>query len=228
MTAMRPVHNGSMAPRISDYEITIALQRVVLGLVLVVLATGLGILIATDPIDVDAWWNTATGTLAPALQPLSLLLDWAGGGWRATYVVPLAGALILLVARRPWGALFFLAASAGSALMVQVLKQLFGRARPEDMLVFSDHGSYPSGHTANAATVAMVAVLLFPRLWVGLVGAAWVVAMGFSRTHVHAHWFSDTVGGAFVGAGMVLLVAAAFTVPLMREQKRRDAVPVAR
>jgi undecaprenyl-diphosphatase len=35
---------------------------------------------------------------------------------------------------------------------------------------------------------------------------------------VHAHWLSDTVGGALVGSGMALIVAAAFTVPLLRER----------
>jgi undecaprenyl-diphosphatase len=69
------------------------------------------------------------------------------------------------------------------------------------MIVFSDHGSFPSGHTANAATVATIAVILFPRVWVAVVGGAWVFAMAFSRTQVHAHWLSDTVGGTLVGVG---------------------------
>ena len=89
------------------------------------------------------------------------------------------------------------------------------------MIVVSDHGSFPSGHTANAATLAVIAVVLAPRVWVALVGAAWVFAMAFSRTQVHAHWLSDTVGGALVGAGFALLVAAAFTPRLTRESERR-------
>ena len=76
----------------------------------------------------------------------------------ATFVVPLGGAAVMLALRRPWGAVFVLAASAGSALVVQVIKGMFGRARPEDMIVVSDHGSFPSGHTANAATIATIAM----------------------------------------------------------------------
>jgi len=66
----------------------------------------------------------------------------------------------------------------------------------------------------------VVAVVLFPRLWVALVGAAWVLLMAFSRTQVHAHWFTDTVGGTLVGAGVAPLVAAAFVLPILRERDR--------
>ena len=205
---------------VTDVEITIGLRRLVVGIVLVAGAVVLGVMIAAeaDPFDVDTWWNTTVGSLIPALTQASFVLDFLGGGWFATYAVPVGGCLALLAVRRPWSGLFFLAASALSAGVVQVLKAIFGRVRPEDMLVISDHGSYPSGHTANAATIAVVAVLLFPRVAVAMVGAAWVLVMAFSRTQVHAHWLSDTVGGALVGSGMALIVAAAFTVPLLRER----------
>ena len=130
------------------------------------------------------------------------------------------------VLRRPWGAVFVLAASAGSALVVQVIKGMFGRARPEDMIVVSDHGSFPSGHTANAATIATIAVVLaiiFPRVWVMVAGGMWVVLMAISRTHLSAHWLSDTAGGALIGAGAAFVVAAAFALPLLRERASRGA-----
>lgn len=212
-----------MTGRVTDLQITIALQRVVVGATLVVLAFVLGLVVATgaEPIDLDAWWNQVVSSVAPGLEPVSLFMNAAGGGWIATFAIPLGGLVVLVLVRRPWAGLFLVAASAGSALLVQLLKGVFGRARPEEILVVSDYGSYPSGHTANAATLAMIAVIVFPRLWVALVGAAWVVLMAFSRTQVHAHWFSDTVGGVLVGVGAALLVAAAFTVPLSRELERR-------
>jgi undecaprenyl-diphosphatase len=60
-----------------------------------------------------------------------------------------------------------------------------------------------------------------------IVGACWVLLMAFSRTYLHAHWLSDTVGGAMLGAGAVLLVAAAFAVPMAREHpaaERKEGV----
>ena len=211
-----------MLARPDDDVTTTALQRLVIGVVLLVLAIGLGIQVTLEAdIDIDDWWNSFVDVFSP-LQPGAFVMNFLGGGWFATFVVPLGAAAILLALRRPWGALFALCASAGSALAVQLLKAAFGRARPEDMIVISDHGSYPSGHTANAATIAVIAVVIVPRVWVAVVGAAWMFAMAFSRTQVHAHWFSDTVGGTLAGLGAALVVAALFTAVLERERERLD------
>ncbi len=203
----------------TDVEITWGLQRLVIGLVLATAAVVLGIAVALETdIDIDLWWNTTVGSILPAFTELSYLLDFLGGGWFATYVVPLGGCLALVAARRWRSGLYFLTASAVSAAIVQLLKAIFGRLRPEDILVISDHGSFPSGHTANAATIAVAAAIIFPRWWVALIGAAWALVMAFSRTQVHAHWLSDTLGGVLIGTGAALIVAAAFTLPLARER----------
>lgn len=201
------------------------------GLILVALAVGLGAWIfvrGNEPFDIDADWNILlAGWSSPVVTGFSQFMNVVGAGWFSIAVVPLGGALLMILLRRPWGALFLVLSLAASAAGVQVLKQTFGRARPEDILVMSDYGSYPSGHAGNAATVATIAVVLFPRLWVGIAGAAWVLLMAFSRTYLHAHWLSDTLGGALLGAGVTLLLAAAFAVPLARERKRRADAAVA-
>lgn len=209
-----------MRPPFDDDLTTTALQRLVIGVVLLAIAVFIGFQVVFDfEVELDEWWNGVVGFFDP-IRDLSFAMNFLGGGWFATFVVPLAGVAVLLALRRPWGALFVVAASAASAAGVQLLKAIFGRARPEEILVVSDHGSFPSGHTANAATVAVIAVVLFPRAWVALLGAAWVFIMAFSRTQVHAHWLSDTVGGALVGAGFALIVAAALTARVARERER--------
>lgn len=206
----------------TDVEISIALRRLVVGVVLLAGAGFLGFLIAVeaDPVDLDTWWNGVVGSWAPGFIQLGFVFNFLGGGWFATYLVPLGGALVLVLVRRPWAALTFLVASAVSAGIVQLVKSAFGRLRPEEILVISDHGSYPSGHTANAATIAVIAVILFPRVWVAVVGGGWMLVMAFTRTQVHAHWLSDTFGGMLFGAGAALVVAAAFTVRLEKERSR--------
>ncbi|PZU44753.1 MAG: phosphatase PAP2 family protein [Microbacterium sp.] len=200
-----------------DHTTTVALQRLVVGVGLVAAAVVIGILVVVEAdVDLDDWWNGFVSFFAP-LQPISLALNFLGGGWFATFVVPLGAAAVLLALRRPWGAVYVILASAMSAAVVQLLKAMFGRPRPEEMIVVSDFGSFPSGHTANAATIAVVAVVLFPQVWVAVVGAAWVFAMAFSRTQVHAHWFSDTVAGTLVGTGMALVAAAILTRWLVAE-----------
>jgi undecaprenyl-diphosphatase len=193
----------------------------VVGAALVILSCLLGwwILLRGDtPFAIDTAWNALVAEWwRPAFTGFSQVMNFVGGGWVGILAVPIGGAIGLVMLRRPWAAAYFLAAEAICAAGVQVLKHVFGRVRPEDILVLSDYGSYPSGHVANAATIAVAAVVIFPRVWVGVVGGIWVVLMAFSRTYLHAHWLSDTLGGALIGAGAALLVAAAFAVPMARE-----------
>jgi len=94
-----------------------------------------------------------------------------------------------------------------------LLKEIVGRPRPEDMLVVSDFGSFPSGHSANAATLMVCLAIIVHRAWVWAAGAAYVVLMMVSRTYLGAHWVSDTIGGALVGIAVALIVWA----PLARK-----------
>ncbi len=198
--------------------------RATVGIVLIALASALGAWVyvrGPSPFTVDVWWNQLFAA-APSepLYVFALVMDQIGGHLTAVLIVPVLGAVAIFATRRRWSALYFLTASVGSALLVQVLKHTFGRARPEDILILSDYGSFPSGHTANAATIAVVAGVLFPRAWVRVVGAAWVILMAFSRTYLHAHWLSDTIGGALVGAGAALVLAAAFSRLRARDEDR--------
>lgn len=205
-------------------------RLLIAGFVFLALACGLGlwVLLRGDtPFTVDSWWNVLLADWrVSVVVSFSLAMGVVGGVW-ASVVITAVGAVLLLFLRRPWGALFLVVTQILSAALVQVLKHLFGRARPEDIIVISDYGSFPSGHTANAATLAVVALILFPRAWVAVVGAVWVVLMAFSRTYLHAHWASDTLGGTLVGVAAVLLVAALFAARLRTEPRPR-AEPMTR
>ncbi|MBS0024343.1 phosphatase PAP2 family protein [Microbacterium paraoxydans] len=182
------------------------------GVSCLLLATALGAFVVfTSPqtFAFDRWWNeTIVRIRADWMLDFAMVLNWIGGGWVAILGVPLLSILILLLLRRWRGALFAAICFLASAGAVQLLKNIFGRARPDDMLVVSDYGSFPSGHTANAATIAVVVWILFPRVWTAVVGVLWVLAMALSRTFLSVHWATDTVGGALVGAGVVLMLAA--------------------
>ncbi|MWB99843.1 phosphatase PAP2 family protein [Agromyces seonyuensis] len=201
--------------------------RIAAGIVALVAAVLVGVLVVgrtANTID-EAWMRGVLAIRGPVGEWLALVMDTLGGGVVGVFLVPVGIALALLAARRPWAACFSIVAAASSALVVQILKQVFGRARPEDMLVQSDYGSFPSGHTANAATIAVTFAVLFPRVWVIVAGAAYTVLMALSRTYLGAHWLSDTLGGALVGAGTALLVWAAFAHVLDRESAARARGP---
>lgn len=202
-------------------------RQVWLGLHLITFATLLGVLLVftyPETLWFDRWWNETIAVIrSDWMLQFALVLNWIGGGWVAILGVPLLTILALVLARRWRGAVFAAVCFAVSAGVVQLFKQIFGRARPQDMLVLSDYGSFPSGHTANAATIAVVVWLLFPRLWIAIAGALWVLAMALSRTFLSVHWATDTLGGAVVGTGVVLLLAARL-LPWVRQQKLEVSV----
>jgi undecaprenyl-diphosphatase len=189
------------------------------ALIIAVLLGGLIALRAGELFELDEEWAEDVLTLrGPVGDLFANLMNVLGGGFFAIWVIPIGGALLLLVFRRPWGALYFILVSAASAGVVQLMKQLFARERPEDMMVISDFGSFPSGHTANAATIAVALAIIAPRAWVIIVGIAYTVLMAISRTYLGAHWFTDTVAGILVGAGVALLIWALLARPLERER----------
>jgi membrane-associated phospholipid phosphatase len=198
------------------------------GIGMLVAATLLGAMIVfgyTEPPGFDSWWNETISTYrADWMLSFALILNDIGGGWVAIILVPLLMIIALLIARRWRAAVFAAVAFLASAGAVQLLKQIFGRARPEDMIVLSDYGSFPSGHTANAATIAVVLWLVFPRVWTAILGLVWVVLMAISRTLLSVHWATDTLGGALVGAGVVLVLGSVM-LPWVQSASRRAEAP---
>ncbi|MCM2424716.1 phosphatase PAP2 family protein [Streptomyces sp. RKAG337] len=172
----------------------------------------------------ERWLGWMGGPHRGLYEAVATVLNWFGGPLGV--VVPLALLVALLVLRRWWSVLYLLTTYlAANMLVVQVLKHVVDRPRPAHPLVRVDHGSFPSGHAAGAATlVVIVGVVLIPlarrRAW-WLAGGLFVALMMWSRTWLHAHWLSDTVAGALAGAGTSLLLWWAFAPLLARE--RRDS-----
>jgi membrane-associated phospholipid phosphatase len=134
----------------------------------------------------------------------------------------LASALVVfVVARFMWrnpawaaGGLFVFASVVVSGLVADIIKFVFGRARPE--LWFSDgtygfsylqftaaYQSFPSGHTACATAACAALVLILPRY--RLVWITTGLATGFSRIIVTAHYVSDVIAAMLLA---VLVVVA--------------------
>ncbi len=151
----------------------------------------------------------------------ALVMNNIGGGIIGTLVVPLAVILLFLLFRMKWAALYFAIATILSAGLVQLLKNIYERPRPQDILVTADPGSFPSGHTANAATMAVVLALVLRRVWIWSAGVVYTVIMLLSRTYLGAHWLSDTIGGLVLGSAVAVIVWAPLAHRLLTERERR-------
>ena len=181
------------------------------GVMLAVLAAlSVVVVITGGETVIDQWWHdVAQQTQGAPLAVVSLVFNKLGGGLLGGVIIPLLAVILLLLLRRWRDAIVAVVAFASSALAVQLLKHLVARARPEDMLVTSDFGSFPSGHTAHAATLAAVLWVVFRRWWIAVAGLIWTLAMALSRTALSVHWLSDTLGGALLGIAVPLLITAA-------------------
>jgi membrane-associated phospholipid phosphatase len=174
-------------------------------------------------------------------RPLDWLLEalTAPGVWwfRATLLL---GALIWLGFTRAWRpVLWVVPAVLGIGPLTELLKELFGRVRPD----FAEGGaryeslSYPSGHSSGIATLVTVAlVLAWPvlgpraRRWCVAVGGALVLVVGLTRMWLGVHYLSDVLGGWSLGLAWSLAVALVLGgLPggrsALRPREREPAVP---
>ena len=189
----------------------------------------LALLVAPTPAvttPIDAWWQeTMEGARPDGVITVARVLSYVGGGWVAVWLCPILLAVAALIVRGWRTAIVVVVMLLLSTTTVQVVKNLVARERPDGMLVDSDFGSFPSGHAANAATIAVVLWLILPRVLGLILGAIWAAVMALSRTVLSVHWLSDVIGGALTGVAIGLLVAAAFGSWSRARPRAREPIP---
>jgi undecaprenyl-diphosphatase len=119
----------------------------------------------------------------------------------------------LLVGRRLF-ALFMLVSTVGGTYVVTILKEAFGRTRPNLMPdgMYVDSASFPSGHAMLSAVVYLTLGALITRLVPRMALKLYVMAIavvltglvGLSRVYLGVHWPSDVLAGWAVGAAWAL------------------------
>ena len=131
--------------------------------------------------DVLTWLHDDS-TVARGVDALTGLTPLA-----AVAVVTLA---VLLILRRWRDALFFTAGVGVVWAVNPMLKQLFGRSRPDlwPLPPEVSEYSFPSGHAANTAALVGALVLILRRLPVLLLGAVLVLLAGWAQLALGRHY----------------------------------------
>jgi undecaprenyl-diphosphatase len=176
----------------------------------------------------DAFPLIQAALVTPLLDVPMAMLTTACEGWALALI---ALAIAWAMERRPIetlrAALPVLVTLLASGLVVQVVKRIAHLPRPLTVLgaarvhlVLEPLGqlSFPSGHAAAVAGLAMALTLRYG----GQVSWVWAFAFlgGLSRIYVGAHWATD------VGAGWAIGLAAGVAVSfLMRILARRPVLP---
>jgi membrane-associated phospholipid phosphatase len=188
----------------------------------VVAALGIGVAIDLGPqLRLDSAVSVAlyagddrSTTLQDLLQVLT------SPGLTVFRVLVLLPVVVWLVVRGAWWtAAWVLTAVVLVGPLTTLLKELFGRVRPD----FVNGGarleslSFPSGHSSGVATLVTVTlVLVWPLLGRAgrraslAVGVALVLLVGLTRMWLGVHFLSDVLGGWALGVAWTLTVALVF------------------
>jgi membrane-associated phospholipid phosphatase len=190
---------------------------VVVGLLVTLPATGPAVQDADDAV-----WRLAGAVRNEPTTAVAVALSWLGGTWVNW---PLRAAAILLLAwRRHWLRLAaFALAVLTSEILIGTIKAAVDRPRPPGSLIETSGAAFPSGHAIATAVTAVGLVLVLappgPDRWRWEVRAVeFTAVMALSRVYLHAHWLTDTIAGALLGAGLAL----GWPALLMALRSRRD------
>jgi membrane-associated phospholipid phosphatase len=172
----------------------------------------------------------AVNGLGPGPDWLWTLLDPHTRNYVVLVLVGLAAAAITQPSRIP----AVLGRVLGSALVAFVVLEaiyaVYDRPRPEEVPAaefssleghtWAHLNSFPSGHMAITAALAVAVALVFPRLRWAL--WAYVAAVAFTRVMFGAHFPLDVLAGTSLGVGSALLVALAWErLPAAVRDRRR-------
>ncbi len=99
------------------------------------------------------------------------------------------------------------------SVVVLLLKFSIRRPRPEgdwgQIYRATDPHSFPSGHSARAAAIAVMSILTGPA-WFTTLMLVWAPLVGLARIRLGVHYISDVVVGMVIGIVMGLLANAIY------------------
>lgn len=159
-------------------------------------------------LELDAQWS---GKLRIAERPgilrtLAAVFAHSGDSWFCA----IALAIVWWLGDQHWKAwsLKLLGAIIVTAVLVMTLKLVFRRRRPEGrwggIYRNTDPHSFPSGHAARAALMAMLITVWGPA-WLAPIALIWAPLVALARVAMGVHYLSDIFVGVLLGLSVATL-----------------------
>jgi undecaprenyl-diphosphatase len=151
---------------------------------------------------------------SPAIQDAARDIT-ALGGVTVLGLLTVSVGLFLALDGKKNMALFVCGSVVSGLLASALLKDLFGRPRPDlvPYAAYASHSSFPSGHSMMSAITYLVLGALLARSQEGkllkayflLMAALITLLVGISRVYLGVHWPTDVLAGWTAGAVWALL-----------------------
>jgi len=160
------------------------------------------------------------------------------GGTAVLFPLVAVTALLLWLTRHRFSAALLVVAVLGGALLLDLLKEFYGRPRPTAVLWGTevDSASFPSGHAMASVIVYGSIAHLVARLQrrrsvrrtIWAVAVAIILLVGTSRVFLGVHYPSDVVAGYAAGLAWTVAVGAGFVALRFFAGPRPEPEPVER
>jgi membrane-associated phospholipid phosphatase len=192
----------------------------------------LGVLVAqTDVHRADEALYRAINGLGPGPEMLWTILDPHTRNYAVLIAIAVGAAALTAARRVPAVFARVLASALVSWGFLETVYAVYDRPRPEELIAdtslnghsWAHLNSFPSGHMAITAALAVSLALAFPRLRVAL--WAYIAAVAFTRVMFGAHFPLDTIAGTALGTASAILVALAFQRARRRPVRAETVAP---
>ena len=156
---------------------------------------------------INSYFSTPS---SPLLTRISLILTFLFDPL-SVIIISLIIFILLFFGKFKRDSLFFLAASLLGGILILFFKEIFQRIRPENL--YESGFGFPSGH-ATVSIVLFCSLIYFSfenikndyKYLISGISIGLILMIMFSRFYLGVHWFSDMLGGIFLGTFVFLFI----------------------
>lgn len=203
-------------PKKTHGQLTLAFYIILFGLVFLCLGLYVELHNSKDITINTVFFHLFRSSRTPLLDNIMLSISMLG---EATLLIALAiGLSLWLLWNKRWYTAFHvLALVIVMTVSIELFKYIFQISRPWGIMHSPRGFSFPSGHAASTTAFFIGFALLltkayegkYSRFFYSLAGLI-IILVSISRMYLGAHWFTDILGGIFLGSTILMLIVLSY------------------